>query len=81
MYFIFYDLQSMLHVLQCKLRVLQFTFHDLQLKFDAKIQKFSEKHPRRALAFSHSFPFFNFYFAGSLAFFLNFAPENKLLSI
>ena len=31
--------------------------------------------------FSHSFLFFNFCFANSLAFFLNFAPENKLLSI
>ena len=37
--------------------------------------------PKAHLGFSHSFPFFNFYFAGSLAFFLNFAPENKLLSI
>ena len=81
MYFIFYDLQSILHVLQYKLHGLQLIYYDLQLKFSAKIQKFSEKHPRRALAFSHSFPFFNFYFAGSLAFFLNFAPENKLLSI
>ena len=60
MYFIFYDLQSMLHVLQCKLHVLQFTFHDLQLKFDAKIQKFSEKHPRRALAFFTLFHFLTF---------------------
>ena len=37
--------------------------------------------PKARFGFSHSFPFFNFYFAGSLAFFLNFAPENKLLSI
>lgn len=31
--------------------------------------------------FFHSFPFFYVYFAYSFAFFLNFATENKLLSI